>query len=84
MTKKYVLDLICSSKEKVELELRTMTVTQFKQLMYAALKEQDRDTRHACAEECIQATSKEKCHNICMNCRSGIKDLLDFKKFVEV
>lgn len=38
-----------------------------------ALKEQDRDTRHACAEACLQHAEKpaiemiDACHNSCMN-----------------
>ncbi len=32
------------------------------------LREQDRDTRHACAEAVLQADDANHAHDICMNC----------------
>ena len=43
------------------------------------LKEQDRDTRHACAEACMIEEENQNYivhkafHDICMNCRGGIE-----------
>lgn len=37
-----------------------------------AFKCQDRDTRHAIAEECSQIESEVDFHGIAMNCKGGI------------
>lgn len=42
------------------------------------LKEQDRDTRHACAESCLQANKEQELvcsafHEVVMNCRGGVE-----------
>ena len=36
------------------------------------LKEQDRDTRHACAEATLSIDWWEDAHDVVMNCRGGI------------
>lgn len=51
------------------------------QLLYTALKEQDRDTRHACAEALTNCETdvSEQCiwfddaHAAIMNCRGGLE-----------
>ena len=41
-----------------------------KQAITRALKEQDRDTRHACAEAVIQCGTLCSAHDACMNTRA--------------
>lgn len=38
-----------------------------KSMLRLMLKEQDRDTRHACAEAVLQSKGANDAHNICMN-----------------
>lgn len=38
-----------------------------KNILRRVLKEQDRDTRHACAEAVLQSNGKDDAHSICMN-----------------
>ena len=46
------------------------------EIIRMGLKEQDRDTRHACAEACLLQADKpalemiDACHNACMNVRT--------------
>lgn len=55
--------------------------SQIRELIELELKIQDRDTRHACADDCI-GSMEEGCinylvykafHDICVNCRGGIE-----------
>ncbi len=38
-----------------------------KNMLRRIYKEQDRDTRHACAEQVLQSNGPEDAHSICMN-----------------
>jgi hypothetical protein len=38
-----------------------------KNMLRRIYKEQDRDTRHACAESVLQSNGPNDAHNICMN-----------------
>lgn len=40
----------------------------FKAVLRRILKEQDRDTRHACAEAVLQTYSTGEAHDACINC----------------
>ena len=42
----------------------------FKAVLRRILKEQDRDTRHACAEAVSQTSSTDEAHDACMNCNT--------------
>lgn len=44
--------------------------TAFKAILRRVLKEQDRDTRHACAEAVLQTDSKDSAHEACINCNT--------------
>ena len=54
---------------------------ELKSKLIKLLKEQDRDTRHACAETVLSidctfgsdAISINKAHNVIMNCRGGVE-----------
>ena len=76
MSKKYVKELIEMSEEELNCELENVPVEHFRNLIKIAMKEQDRDTRHACAEaviQCSDASSLEmidRCHNACMNAKA--------------
>lgn len=39
----------------------------FKNMLRRIIKEQDRDTRHACAEQVLQSSDANDAHDICMN-----------------
>lgn len=41
------------------------------QCLTILLKEQDRDTRHKCAEGVLQVTDSSHAHNICINVKGG-------------
>ena len=49
---------------------------QLREIISMGLKEQDRDTRHACAEACLLQADRpalemiDACHNSCMNVRA--------------
>ena len=73
-------------KEKTESLLEHVIYCEFntqdgtdkaRELIRKALKEQDRDTRHACAEAVIQQGEApaieliDRCHNACMNAVSS-------------
>lgn len=66
------------SDESLNLELEQISVKDFRKALRIALKEQDRDTRHACAEACLVEEANQNYivhkafHDICMNCNSGI------------
>jgi hypothetical protein len=57
-------------------KLKRQNVSHSLEVFRAALKEQDRDTRHACAEEIAKlqgdCISKILAHATVMNCRGGI------------
>lgn len=42
----------------------------FKSILRRVLKEQDRDTRHACAESVLQTNNADEAHEACMNCNT--------------
>lgn len=39
----------------------------FKNMLRRIIKEQDRDTRHACAEGVLQSSDSNDAHDICIN-----------------
>lgn len=42
----------------------------FKAILRRVLKEQDRDTRHACAESVLQTKNADEAHDACINCNT--------------
>ena len=70
-------DAIMKVVRRVEQE-KDREIDELKERMRIALKEQDRDTRHACAEACLVGGENKNYiirkffHDICMNCRNGI------------
>lgn len=42
----------------------------FKAILRRILKEQDRDTRHACAELVLDTNTPDEAHDACMNCNT--------------
>lgn len=48
-------------------------VTVFTIMLPRILKEQDRDTRHNCAESVLHTTNGTEAHNACMNVNSFIE-----------
>lgn len=78
MSKKYIKELISMSDDQLSTELENVEVSVFRDALNRALKEQDRDTRHACAEAMLlldyytngDGISKASSHNACMNTRA--------------
>jgi len=54
MSKEYIKELIEMGDDALNVELENVPVGHFRNLLKIALKEQDRDTRHACAEAVVQ------------------------------
>ena len=75
MSKTYVQTLIAMSDAAMKVELETIPAKELRQALKSALKEQDRDTRHACAGavlSCEEDVSgeviwKNEAHSACMN-----------------
>lgn len=73
MSKEYILELIEMSDDSLNSELENIPVKEFRRCLKIALKEQDRDTRQACAEAVIQHGDADPlemidlCHHACMN-----------------
>lgn len=67
----------------VKLTLDMVNMEEFKTLLREALIEQDKKTRHACAEACMRAAEGwdgsgaafDRCHMAVMNCTEGLKGL---------
>lgn len=82
MSKAYFKILSTVSDKMLTSEFSKVNLGKFKEAIKLALKEQDRDTRHACAEavlKCEEDVSgeciwKNDAHNACMNCRGGLDD----------
>lgn len=72
MSKEYLLNLLKMPHHELNIELEIISISDFKNHVRMALKEQDRDTRHACAESVINSTDP---HSSCMNCNKGLEDL---------
>ena len=78
MAKAYVQKLIAMSDAALNVELETITVKEFRQALKAALEEQDRDTRYACADAVLSCNEdmsgeciwKSEAHSACMNARA--------------
>ena len=50
MSKAYIKELLEMSDDSLNAELENINISDFRQALKLAMKEQDRDTRHACAE----------------------------------
>lgn len=83
MSKKYLVELIQMSDESLNLDLEQVSVKDFRESLRIAMKEQDRDTRHACAEAVIKGSFWSDAadedvvrvtfsHNTIINCNAGI------------
>jgi hypothetical protein len=59
MSKKYVLELLNMDDDELNMELENVDVEDFRKALRLALKEQDRDTRHACAESIHSLDSRD-------------------------
>lgn len=53
--------------EKDGLDVSAMMQRKIEQRIYMAIKEQDRDTRHACADAVLSCENKTEAHSVCMN-----------------
>ena len=88
MSKALLLDLIAMNDRDLQDELYRMRNTvsaDFRKSLILALKEQDRDTRHACAEQVISGAfwsdtadadvvRANWAHDTIMNCAGGVKN----------
>ncbi len=78
MSKAYLHEMITMSDDALSGELENIKLDEFRKVVKRALKEQDRDTRHACAEAVIAlesypdggGISKTHAHNACMNVKA--------------
>ena len=67
------------SDEFLTIELENIKVNDFRNALRLALKEQDNDTKHACAEACLTNNENpnyivhKAFHDICMNCNTESK-----------
>lgn len=67
MSKSYFKECLEMSDDALNVELENIKVDEFRAIIRRALKEQDRDTRHACAEAVIGAGDP---HAACMNVKA--------------
>ena len=82
MSKKYLLELINMSEDELDVELMSVKTDDFRENLRIGLKDQDRDTRHACAEAVMScdtamgygAVLKDEAHRACINTRN-LKEL---------
>jgi hypothetical protein len=78
MSKEYIKELIEMSDDCLNLELENVSVNEFRHALKMALKEQDLDTRHACADAVMncpedvsgQCIWKNDAHKACMNVKA--------------
>ena len=80
MSKKFLLELINKDDDEINSYLENIELSEFRETIRLGLLEQDRDTRHSCAEECFTVNSKQyiickRFHDICMNCHNGVDDV---------
>ena len=84
--KNTVLTWIGQSNSVLSNELRSMFTSDIRETLRTALIEQDRDTRHACAEAVLKAAEVwdkdeevtrfatfDRCHAAVLNCKEGLK-----------
>lgn len=90
MSKKKVLELIAMDEQELAAWLCVVGVEEFRSMLRLALEEQDRDTRHACAEainhldepsrwkdfvaKTVASAVRNNAYGIAMNCRGGLPD----------
>jgi len=72
MSKAYLIQMIEMGDDSLNTELENIKVSDFRKVMWLALKEQDRDTRHACAEAASASLGSIAAHSACMKCRGGL------------
>lgn len=70
MSKVYLKACLEMSDDDLNVELEDIEADEFRSIIRKALKEQDRDTRHACAEAVLQCGTVDGAHNACMNARA--------------
>ena len=81
MSKKYFIELIQMNDDALNVEIKHIAVKEFRAALKLALKEQDRDTRHACAESCMVTKENQNYivhkafHDLCMNCKGGMEEI---------
>lgn len=86
MSKELLLDLFKQSDDDILDWLKSIDTEEFKRVVVMALKEQDRDTRHACSESLgscsyskdefgYKVVSPEDAFGTVINCSVGVKDL---------
>lgn len=84
MSKEKLIELTNASDFDLTYWLAETPVDEVRKTFIMALKEQSRDTRHGCAEECLKKGPQadnltiipEACHDICMNYRDKSLDYL--------
>lgn len=60
MSKKYFKELYLLNDYELNVELENISCAEFRKAIDMALKEQDRDTRHACAEAVNRIAGDDK------------------------
>ena len=72
MTKEYIKEMIEMGDDALNVELENIKVHEFRHALKIALKEQDRDTRHACAEAAmsVDTLTRSAVNMACMNVRA--------------
>ena len=77
MSRNVAKEILDGSDEFVANTFESMTSQGFKDFCYLAVIQQDRDTRHACAElvltEELESDAKNRMHSAIMNCKGGFK-----------
>lgn len=72
MSRNLFKEIISADVEFIKRTLDDMTPEKFREFCFDAMKQQDRDTRHACAEAISASCSCSEGSRSVMNCRSGL------------
>ena len=77
MSRSVAKEILDGSDEFIANTFKSMTPQGFKDFCYLAVIQQDRDTRHACAElvltEEFENDIRSEMHGAIMNCKGGLK-----------
>ena len=83
MSKTIVKELLNMENGELSDWLENVSINDFWSILYRALLEQDRNTRHACAKEVIDFPREDDnilisvnlAHALCINTRAGVEDV---------
>lgn len=77
MSRNLLKEIVSADDAFIQNTLDSMDAKKFKDFCEIAIKQQDRDTRHACAESFkakhLGTLAASIGHNQCMNCRGGVE-----------